>query len=70
MWNAFTTRVLTTKYTRNFAKYMQIRVLAVLHHEHVEKHTSYICMYTRFFTHACASNGYTRTQYYQEYDIT
>ena len=29
----------------------------LLHHEHVRKHTSYVCMYTRFFTHAHASHG-------------
>ena len=29
----------------------------LLHHEHVRKHTSYVCMYTRFFTHTHASHG-------------
>ena len=29
----------------------------LLHHEHVRKHTSYVCMFTRFFTHAHASHG-------------
>ena len=29
----------------------------LLHHEHVRKHRSYVCMYTRFFTHTHASHG-------------
>ena len=28
----------------------------LLHHEHMRKHTSYVCMYTRFFTHAHVSH--------------
>ena len=29
----------------------------LLHYEHVRKHTSYVCVYTCFFTHAHASHG-------------
>ena len=36
----------------------------LLHHKHVRKHTSYVCMYTRFFTYTHVSHGvkwlYTR----------
>ena len=34
----------------------------LLHHEHVRKHTRYVCMNTRFFIHAHASHGVTCTQ--------
>ena len=34
----------------------------LLHHEHVRKHTSYVCMYTRFFIHAHTTHGVTCTQ--------
>ena len=33
-----------------------------LHHEHMRKHTSYVCMYTRFFIYAHACHGTTCTQ--------
>ena len=34
----------------------------LLHHEHLRKHMSYMCMYTRFFIHAHTSDGVTCTQ--------
>ena len=36
--------------------------LYLLHHEHVRKHTSYVCVYIHFFIYAHASHGVTCTQ--------
>ena len=34
----------------------------LLHNENVRKHTSYVCMYTHYFTHMHASHDVTCTQ--------
>ena len=43
----------------HFATQVLIYVIVVLYHEHMKKHMSYICIYTRFFTHVDAIINYT-----------